>query len=168
MPKPKKAHKESISRTIDSPLTYTSEMEDNYNSLLLEMKVIGILNSSYDDAVAYRFISPGNKPFQIKRGTDRTQFPENFTATVPYVRTGTVATFNLNSLIHLRTTIQPHLYPVSIPTVWLFLPLAIDAGDGIKAVFTETDLRDYPGLYLYNPTGTNQLKGMHAPLPTKS
>ena len=48
-----------------------------------------------------------------------------------------------------------------------FLPLAIDAGDGVKAVFTETDLRDYPGLYLYNPTGTNQLKGMHAPLPTK-
>ncbi|WP_303643183.1 glycoside hydrolase family 97 N-terminal domain-containing protein, partial [uncultured Duncaniella sp.] len=61
--KVKKAHKESISRTIDSPLTYTSEMEDNYNGLLLEMK--GDWNiefRAYDDAVAYRFISSQKKP----------------------------------------------------------------------------------------------------------
>ena len=50
--------------------------------------------------------------------------------------------------------------------VWLFFLFGYRAGDGIKAVFTETDLRDYPGLYLYNPTGRNQLKG--SMLPTHS
>ena len=96
-------------------------MEDNYNGLLLEMK--GDWNiefRAYDDAVAYRFISPGNKPFQIKEELIELNFPENFTATVPYVRTGTDGDFQSQFLIHLRTTIQPHLYPVSIPTVWLF------------------------------------------------
>ena len=163
-----KAHKESISRTIDTPLTHTSEMEDNYNGLLLEMKGGWKIEfRAYDDAVAYRFISSQKKPFQIKEELIELNFPENFTATVPYVRTGTDGDFQpqfFNSFENYYTTAS--LSGLN-PNRMAFLPLAIDAGDGVKAVFTETDLRDYPGLYLYNPTGTNQLKGMHAPLPTK-
>ncbi len=49
-----------------------------------------------------------------------------------------------------------------------FLPLAVNAGNGITIAITETDLRDYPGLYLYNPDGTMSLKGKHAPYPTKT
>ena len=36
----------------------------------------------------------------------------------------------------------------------------------MKAIITETDLNDYPGLYLYNPCGSKSLKGMFAPYPT--
>ena len=48
-----------------------------------------------------------------------------------------------------------------------FLPLSVDAGD-VRVAITETDLDNYPGLYLYNPDGTNSLKGKHAPYPTET
>lgn len=133
-----KARKESISRTIASPLTHTSEMEDNYNGLLLEMKGGWKIEfRAYDDAVAYRFISSQNKPFQIKEELIELNFPENFTATVPYVRTGTDGDFQsqfFNSFENYYTTAS--LSGLN-PDRLAFLPLAIDAGGGIKAVFTE-------------------------------
>ena len=47
----------------------------------------------------------------------------------------------------------------------MFLPLVVEVGDGVKVCITESDLENYPGLYLSGATGGNSLTGVHAPYP---
>ena len=50
----------------------------------------------------------------------------------------------------------------------MFLPLVVDAGDGVKVCITESDLENYPGLYLSASEGANRLSSMHAPYPKRT
>ena len=45
-----------------------------------------------------------------------------------------------------------------------FLPLVVDAPDGIKVIITESDLYNYPGMFLHGQGGTG-MKGVHAGYP---
>lgn len=48
----------------------------------------------------------------------------------------------------------------------MFLPLVVEAENGIKVCLTESDLEDFPGLYLSAVEGEEYtLKGVHAPYP---
>ena len=49
----------------------------------------------------------------------------------------------------------------------MFLPLVVDAGEGVKVCITETHLENYPGLYLSSAKGGNQLTSVFAPYPKK-
>ena len=49
----------------------------------------------------------------------------------------------------------------------MFLPLVVDAGEGVKVGITESDLENYPGLYLSAAEGENRLTGCFAPYPKK-
>ena len=51
------------------------------------------------------------------------------------------------------------------PEKLAFLPLLVELNDGKKAVITEADLEDFPGLYLRNASGKNGLSAVHAPYP---
>lgn len=166
-PKVAKVTKESVNRTIASPLTQSAEMDDVYNSLSIKMKGgWSIEFRAYDDAVAYRFTSQLNKPYEVKDEQVELNFPANLTATVPYVRTGTDDDMQSQFFNSFENSYTVTPLAGLNPRRLAFLPIAVDAGNGMTAVFTETDLRDYPGLYLYNPTGANQLQGKHAPYPT--
>lgn len=162
-----KVLKGSANNTISTPFTGHREMIDNYNSLTLKMKGgWSVEFRAYDDAVAYRFVSAVKKPFEIKEEQVELNFPADYTATTPYVRGGTDD--NMQSQFYNSFENYYTVTPLSglNPRRLSFLPLAVDAGNGVTAVFTETDLDNYPGLYLYNPTGKNQLCGKHAPYPT--
>ena len=47
----------------------------------------------------------------------------------------------------------------------MFLPLVVQATPEVKVCITETDLNNYPGLYLTNAKGSNSLSGIQAPYP---
>ena len=164
-----KAVKTSVNKVIDTPFCQSSTMDENYNGLTLKMKGgWSVEFRAYDDGVAYRFISDVRKPFEIVSEQAEFNFPSDFTATVPYVRGGREG--DMESQFFNSFENQYTVTPLSglNPRRLAFLPLAVDAGDGINAAVTESDLRDYPGLYLYNPDGTNSLKGMQAPYPAKT
>ena len=44
----------------------------------------------------------------------------------------------------------------------------MDAGDGVKVCITETDLNDYPGMYLWNGDGGQHLTARFAPYPKRT
>ena len=50
----------------------------------------------------------------------------------------------------------------------MFLPLVVDAGEGVKICITESGLENYPGLYLSAAEGENRLTGQFAPYPKKT
>lgn len=163
------SYKTSVNNTINTPFSQSSTMPDSYNGITLKMKGDWSLEfRAYDDGVAYRFVSNRKKPFEITVEQVEFNFPDDFTATVPYVRGGSDEDMQsqfFNSFEN-KYTVTP-LSGLN-PRRLSFLPLAVNAGNGITIAITETDLRDYPGLYLYNPDGTMSLKGKHAPYPTKT
>ena len=162
-----KVVRKSNKSIIESPFSPSATMPDVYNSLTLRMKGgWSVEFRAYDDGFAYRFASTLDKPYEIATEQTDFNFPADYTASVPYVRTGSDDNMQsqfFNSFENLYTV--ERLSALN-PRRLAFLPLSVDT-DGVTVAITETDLNDYPGLYLYNPDGTNSLKGKHAPYPTK-
>ncbi len=157
----------SVDTTIPSPFYRSAEIRDHYNGLTLKMRGNWSVEfRAYDDGIAYRFVSRAKKPFNIVSEQTEYCFPADFEATVPYVRkNGGFENQFFNSFENIYTTAR---LSALNPGQLMFLPLVVDAGDGVKVCITETDLENYPGLYLTNAgAAKNSLKGVFAPCPEK-
>lgn len=120
---------------------------------------------AYNDGVAYRFVNHAKKPFCILNEEVDYRFPADVTASVPYVNAGKDGDYNgqfHNSFENVYTTA-----PISQLNKerLMFLPLVVQATPEVKVCITETDLNNYPGLYLTNAKGSNSLSGIQAPYP---
>ena len=164
-----KATYTSVDAVIPSPFYRADSLRERYNSLTLRMKGDWSVEfRAYDDGVAYRFVSRAKKPFKIVGEQAEYRFPADFEATVPYVARGKEGDFEsqfFNSFENTYTTAR--LSALNSGRL-MFLPLVVDAGDGVKVCITETDLENYPGLYLTNAgAAKNGLKGIFASYPEK-
>ena len=141
-------------------------VDDIYNCLAISFKDYSIEFRAYDNAVAYRFVSTAKKgKFKVKSEKAEFNFPQDWMAWVPYVRDG--ETFE-NQFTNSFENYYQHINLSAWDTKRLaFLPLVVDAFDGVKVMITESDLRDYPGLYL-NGKGGKSLYGVNATVPDKT
>lgn len=164
----RKVSHESVDRTIASPLYRSAEVRDRYNSLTIKMQGDWSVElRAYDDGVAYRLASTEKEPLEIASEQVEYRFSDDFTATVPYVAVGSDGDFASqfrNSFENTYTTAR--ISELNARRL-AFLPLAVDAGHGVKICITETDLNNYPGLYLVNSDGDNSLEGVFAPYPKR-
>lgn len=163
-PKLSGSSKKSVNQTIPAYFYRAKELADIYNVLVLRFKKDWSLEfRAYNDGVAYRFISNRKKPFLIENEQVEYRFPSDAVASVPYVRTeGTFDAQFFNSFENTYTTDKiSNLNKQRL----MFLPLVVEAGNGVKVCITETDLENYPGLYLSTSKGENQLSGVFAPYP---
>lgn len=166
-----KSSRKSVDETIASPFYRQTEMHNHYNALTLDFKKgWSVEFRAYDDGIAYRFISRTDKPFNVTDEKVSYTFPGDFTANVPYViprkedGEGWQDPF-YNSFEN--TYIRAKLSKLD-KNKNIFLPLVVEAGNGIKICLTESDLENYPGLYLTASQGGNSLTGIHAPYPKKT
>ena len=161
--------RKSVDRMIPSPFYRANELRDYYNELTLRFKKDwNVEFRAYDDGIVYRFINRSKKPFKVVDEEVDYRFPNDMTATVPYVRTGKDGDFNsqfYNSFENIYTTDK--LSKLNKQRL-MFLPLVVDAGEGVKLCITESDLENYPGLYLSVAEGENSLKGIFAPYPKRA
>lgn len=151
---------------IDAPFYRSSCVRDYYNELTLRFKGdYSVVFRAYNDGVAYRFVNHAKKPFCILNEEVDYRFPADVTASVPYVNAGKDGDYNSqfhNSFENVYTTA-----PISQLNKerLMFLPLVVQATPEVKVCITETDLNNYPGLYLTNAKGSNSLSGIQAPYP---
>lgn len=151
---------------IDAPFYRSSCVRDYYNELTLRFKGdYSVVFRAYNDGVAYRFVNHAKKPFCILNEEVDYRFPADVTASVPYVNAGKDGDYNgqfHNSFENVYTTA-----PISQLNKerLMFLPLIVQATPEVKVCITETDLNNYPGLYLTNAKGSNSLSGIQAPYP---
>ena len=141
-----------------------ANVKDVYNALVLSFKECLIEFRAYDNAVAYRFLSPAKGGDFIVKSEEATfNFAEDWTAWVPYVRDGQDSFEK-----QFKNSFENYYEHINLsawnPARLAFLPLVVDAFDGVKVMITESDLRDYPGLYL-NGQGGKTLCGVNAPYP---
>lgn len=159
-----RALRRSADEEIATVVYRKAVVKDKFNELVLRSAGCDIVWRAYDDGVAYRIASRSKKPFTVKSEQVEFNFASDWTATVPYVSRKT-------SYPNQFSTSFENTYTVMKLSAWekgrlAFLPLMVEAAD-VKVLVMESDLMDYPGLYLANNGGSSCLEGVFAPLPDK-
>ncbi len=159
-----KATRRSVSETIPTVVYKKAQVENTFNELTLKFKNFSVVFRAYDDGMAYRFVSYLKGQYQIEQEMADFGFPEDWNVWSAYVCQHT-ETLNSQFYNSFENTYAYH--PIS---QWnkgrlAFLPLMVDAPHGKKIVIAESDVTDYPGMYLYNGRSETRLNARFAPYP---
>jgi alpha-glucosidase len=156
-----KAVRKRVDQVLDAPFFKRSKVHDCYNELTLVAKDFSLVFRVADDGAAYRFVT--KKGVTVKGETAEFCFPEDHRSWVPYA--------NENGTIEqqMHNSFENHYADVPLsgwdPSRIAFLPVAVEGKGGVKICITETDLFNYPGMYLSNPDGSKTLRGVFAAVP---
>lgn len=157
----RKAVRKSVNQTLDAPIFKRSRVQDIYNELTLKAKDFDLVFRASDEGVAYRFVT--RKAVTVQSETARFNFPTDHRSWVPYANEdGTIEQQFHNSF-------ENHYADVPLsgwdPSRIAFLPVAVEGTGGVKICITETDLFNYPGMFLANPDSSACLRGVFAAVP---
>ena len=158
----------SVNQTLVSPLYKRAEIPEVYEELALTLKGnYKVIFRAYNAGVAYRFETDFRKPIIIENEAADFNFDADYQALIPYVnaRKGE-GDFITQQFYNSFENTYTHI-PLSQmdPEKLAFLPLLVELKDGKKAVITEADLEDFPGLYLRNEKGMTGFTAVHAGYP---
>lgn len=160
----KKASTRTVSQTIKAVMYKKAEIKDEFNELTLKFKDFSLIFRAYDDGMAYRFVSHKEEAYNVDYETAEFNFAKDWNMWAAYVcqHTETLESQYYNSFEN-----QYSYTPIS---EWnkdrlAFLPLMVEGPKGKKIVVTESDLFDYPGMYLYNKEAGKKLIADFAPYP---
>ena len=166
--KVKSAKTTSVDQTIKAYIYKRNEIKDQFNELIINFKGnYKVVFRAYNDGVAYRFESGMKKPFNVLSETADFNFDQDYTAWIPYVNArkgeGDFVQQQFFTSFENTYTVTPLSKMESERLV--FLPALVELKDGKKAVITEADLEDFPGLLLRNEKGLHGFTAIHAGYP---
>ena len=161
--KVKKAVRRSVSQVVKPVVYRQAEVPEAYNELTLKSNGYSIVFRVYDNGAAYRFVADRKAPFIVKEEQASFCFGDNRQGFIPYTR-------KKGDFDSQFSTSFESLYTRTGIAQWekdrlAFLPITLDAPGGMKVCITESDLTDYPGMYLSNQDGDNTLESVFAPYP---
>src|SRR5665647_435976 len=147
------------------PIHYKKNIiTDIYNQLTINCKGnYGIIFRAYNDGVAYRFFTKKKGEITIVNEEANFNFDKDYKCFIPFVRDFRGTEQYIQSFEALYT--ERNISQFSKDTLG-FLPVLVDLGDQKKAVITEADLEDYPGMFLkVNDAKDKSFMGVYAPYP---
>ena len=161
----RKATTGSINERIPSPLYKKAEVEDNCTTLTLTFKGdYAVEIRAYDNAAAYRFVSMRKGDYTVKNEVAEFAFEKDNVVYCPYVRDNEKKTFAEQLYTSFENSYELNTMSEMGNQRLMFLPVLVDMGNK-KVCFTESDLRSYPGMFLYNSNNDFTLEGHYAPVP---
>jgi alpha-glucosidase len=137
-----------------------AKIRDNYNELRLDMDgSYAVIFRAYDEGVAYRLETslPGD---QVKVYSEEATFA--FPADLPVFYPQEDSFFSHNERRYVPARHISEIIPAFLAT----LPAVVDVGDGAKVAIAESDVQEYPGLWLRGTAG-NALSATFPPYPLK-
>jgi alpha-glucosidase len=149
--------------TILSPVPEKRKrIADNYTLLTLQFRQpYTLLFRVYNDGVAYRLVTEFKDPIVIKNETAQFTFDPHNKILLPIIEPRKDVDryhTSFEELYQLRS-----IESVSPETI-AYSPVLAGTDNEIKIAITESDLEDYPGMFLCGTSG-NALKGVFAPYP---
>ncbi|GAB3637303.1 glycoside hydrolase family 97 protein [Hymenobacter arcticus] len=155
--------------TFATPVYKKSQVVDHYNQLMLSLKGnYGVIFRAYDDGVAYRFFTTRKGPLTVRNETASFNFAPEAPALIPFVRDlRDPKDFYISSFEALYTPLKVGDAGQKQDTL-AFLPALVGLADGKKAVVLESDVENYPGMFLKG--GSAAAPGLHgefAPYPAE-
>lgn len=149
-PKVKREERKSVDRTITPvvPLKYAS-VRDRYNNLTLRFKDdFAVEFRAFDNGMAYRFVTSLNDSVNVAGEKMLMHFPADYRLHLQ--ETGGFVT----SCEELYRHVDSHQWADENKRA--LLPLLVDTRKGCKMLISESDLRDYPGMFVHS-AGNNTL-----------
>lgn len=133
-----------------------AEVNNNYNEITVFFKNNYYVSlRAYDEGIAYRFGTTIDGEITIISETGNYQFPENHT-----IWWGKESKFQSHNQVYFDYTSLKEVGSKDLAS----LPLIVNPVNGPKIVITETDLFDYPGMWLRG-TNDNSLYRVSAKYP---
>jgi alpha-glucosidase len=151
-------------RSVDQMIEPTirqkfARIHENYKELRLELEGgYAVVFRAYNEGVAYRF-ETSLPQSQVKVYAEEASFNFADDCNVFYPQEDSFFSHNE------RRYIPQHLKAIA-PSSLASLPAVVDTGDGVKVAVAESDVEDYPGLWLRGTSG-NGLAGAFPPYPLK-
>lgn len=155
----------SVHEEIISPVPEKRKrIPDVYNEITVETgDRFAVIFRAYNDGVAYRIATKFHDSIVVKNEVAEVNFPPGTSAYYPEVKG------RGNQDIYHTSFEEPYQYKQldSIADkILAFSPVLVVPSRGPKVCITESDLEDYPGMFIAG-TGTNSLRGDFAPYPKK-
>ena len=166
--KVKSAKTHSVDQMIKANFYKRNEIKDQFNELVICFKGnYNVVFRAYDDGVAYRFETGIKKAYNVITETADFNFDNDYTVWIPYVnaRKGEGDFIQQQFFTSFENTYTVTPLSKMEPERLVFLPALVELKDGKKAVITEADLEDFPGLLLRNEKGVNGFTAVHAGYP---
>jgi alpha-glucosidase len=157
---------ESVNETIISPVPEKRKIiTDQYNQLSITFaQPYSLIFRVYNDGVAYRIVTRFKDSVIISNEEAIFSFGAGKKILLPLVS-------NRTDVDNFHTSFE-ELYQLKnidslSPASFAYSPVLVGTGNEIKIAITESDLEDYPGMFLAG-TGTNSIKGIFAPYPLQT
>lgn len=157
-PKVKASKERSVNQEIDPQVRQKfARIRENYNELRLEMEGgYAVVFRAYNEGAAYRFeTSLPQSEVKVYDEEASLNFAGDYR--VYYPKEDSFFSHNEREFIYLP------LKDIAAAAI-ASLPAVVDAGDGIKLAIGESDVEDYPGLWLRG-NGSNSLSAVFPPYP---
>jgi len=152
----------SVNEKIISPVPEKrKEIPDVYNELSLQLKQpFTVILRVYNDGVAYRIVTRFKDSILIKSEIAEFNLPAQKKALLPLfeARNGDPYVTSFEELYQLKQIDSLSEKDMA------YSPVLIGADDEYKLAITESDLEDYPGMFL-SGANRNSLRGVFAPYP---
>ncbi|ADB41691.1 glycoside hydrolase family 97 protein [Spirosoma linguale] len=159
---PQRSRLRTVRDSILPPVvTKRRVIRDHYTELVLEFRDQHALEFRvYDDGVAYRFRTAFTDSITVRTETARFAFADNPTVYYPAVQPRPEV-----DRFHTSFEEPYQIRPLNqMPdSVLCFSPVLLAPANGPRVVLTESDLLDYPGMFLTR--NGNGLTGIFAPYP---
>ncbi len=141
-------------------------VDDSYNQLTLLFKGdYGVIFRAYNDGVAYRFFSNRKDSLTIISEEANFNFPDDDMAYIPYANDPHEGDKYQTSFENLYQHIKLSEF---VKDTVAFAPVLVELSGGKKAVITEADLEEYPGMFLQGYNFQSLLANMHPGVPLEN
>lgn len=152
---------EKIQESIDVEVpTKTRQINDQYELLTLYFDQYRVQFRAYNDGVAYRFLTDFASPISVDSEPIDFRFPSNY-------RVFWSKEENKQFLSHFESLYTDSMINDFSSDQHAALPLLLQSPRGTNMLLSETDLRDYPNLFLF-ASGQPILTSRHPKYITKS
>lgn len=154
-----------VKENIVSPNYRVSSFDITYNELDLKLKGdYGVVFRAYDDGIAYHFYTSMESPLVIKDEIARMNFPKNYDTYMAYstVKPGKDQYVMAFQNLYTKAAVKE----VDTQNI-AFLPITVDCENGLKITLLESDLEDYPGMFIKGDGKNCSLQGTFAKYPTE-
>lgn len=168
-PKLKKVERRSVSgQKIVSPVYKKSIVDETYNELTANFKGnYSVVFRCYNQGVAYRFVTELTSG-QVTVNNEKAiyKFPEQAKGYAAYSNRGKDGNIESQFLNSFENTYDCQPLSSLNSQRLIILPfLAEIPGSNTKVCITESDLYDYPGMFLHSNTNDSSMQGVYATVP---
>jgi alpha-glucosidase len=159
-PRVKATKPRAVNQEIVSPVPQKSaRIRENYNELRLEMEGdYAIVFRAYNEGIAYR-LETSLPQREVKVSSEEVSLNFAGDYNVYYPKEDSFFSHNEREFLFLRLRDIPSTSLASLPAV-------VAGSDGVKLAIGESDIEDYPGLWLRG-NSTNGLSATFPPYPLK-